>query len=104
MTVMAATMMTLKPGGYEAFLEGHQKSKVVLERLGAKNVRLMGTLSGPDGPAVVASFEFDDHASYGRFMDTMATDPEMLAMVQSAGTDESPVASYRASVWTVIDG
>lgn len=96
--------LTVRPGGYEAFLEDHQKSKVVPERLGAKSVRLMGTISGPDGPAVVASFEFDDHAGYGRFMDTMAADPEMPAMLPSAGTDDGPGASCRSSVWTVIDG
>jgi len=70
MPVIAATTLTLKPGGYEAFLEGHQKAKAVLEGCGAKNVRLMGTIAGPEGgPAVATSYEFDDYASYGKFMD-----------------------------------
>ena len=46
MTVIAATTLTLKPGAYPAFLEQHAKTKVMLERLGARNVQLMGSISG----------------------------------------------------------
>ena len=46
MTVIAASTLTLKPGAYPAFLEQHGKTKAVLERLGARNIRLMGSISG----------------------------------------------------------
>ena len=44
MTVIAASTMTLKPGAYPAFLESHGKAKAMLERCGARNVRLMGSI------------------------------------------------------------
>ena len=62
MTVIAASTLTLKPGAYPAFLEQHGKAKAMLERLGARNVRLMGSISGDPG-AIAVSMEFDDYAS-----------------------------------------
>ena len=69
MAVVAASLMTVRPGAYEAFLEQHKKVKPALERAGARNIRLMGTLGGPGdaGGAPAVSFEFDDYASYGKF-------------------------------------
>ena len=49
MAVVAASLMTLRPGAYEAFLEQHKKVKPHLEKAGARKVRLMGTIGGPEG-------------------------------------------------------
>src|SRR4249920_134638 len=104
MAVIAASTLTLKPGAYPAFLEYHGKTKPVLERCGARNVRLMGSIGGGDaGGALAVSLEFDDYASYGKFMDAMVADPEGMAMLSSIGTDESPLVSFQQSVWSVID-
>jgi hypothetical protein len=46
--VIAASTMTLRPGAYPAFLEFHGKAKPVLERCGARNIRLMGSIGGGD--------------------------------------------------------
>ena len=40
MAVVAASLMTLRPGAYEAFLEQHKKVKPLLESAGARNIRL----------------------------------------------------------------
>ena len=65
----------------------------------------MGTIGGPGtrGAALAVSFEFDDYASYGKFMDTTLTTPEILAGLTAVGTDKGPIASFQQSVWSVID-
>lgn len=104
MAVVAASLMTLRPGAYEAFLEEHKKMKPLLEEAGARNVRLMGTIGGPDGGGALAvSFEFDDYASYGKFMDKTLATPETIAGLAAVGSDKSPIASVQSSVWSVID-
>ena len=42
MAVVAASMMTLRPGAYEEFLEEHKKMMPLLADAGARNVRLHG--------------------------------------------------------------
>ena len=104
MAVVAASLMTLRPGAYEAFLDEHKKMKPLLETAGARNVRLLGTIGGPGGGGALAvSFEFDDYASYGKFMDTTLTTPEILAGLTAVGSEQSPIASVQSSVWSVID-
>jgi len=103
MAVVAASTVTLKPGAYPAFLEYHGKTKAVLERLGARNVRLMGSIGGDAGGALAVSMEFDDYASYGKFTDAMLADSDGMAMLSSIGTDESPLVSFQQTVWSVID-
>ena len=49
------------------------------------------------------SFEFDDYASYGKFMDAVLADPETMAVLLAIGTDEGPIVSFQQSVWSVID-
>ena len=105
MAVIAASTMNLRPGAYPALLEFHGKAKPVLERCGARNIRLMGSIGGGDtAGALAVSFEFDDYASYGKFMDNMLADPDGMKMLVSIGTDENPIASFQQSVWSVIDG
>jgi hypothetical protein len=102
MTVIAASTLTLRPGAYPAFLEQHGTAKAMLERLGARNVRLMGSIGG-EAAALAVSMEFDDYASYGKFTDAMLADPDGIAMLTSTGTDENPLVSYQQTVWSVID-
>ena len=103
MTVIVASTLTLKPGAYPAFLEQHGQAKTMLEGLGAKNVRLMGSISGNAGAGLAVSMEFDDYASHGQFTDAMLADADGVAMLSAVGTDESPIVSYQQTVWSVID-
>jgi hypothetical protein len=64
----------------------------------------MGTIGGPGGVGALAvSFEFDDYASYGKFMDTTLATPETLAGLTAVGTEKSPIASVQSTVWSIID-
>ncbi len=104
MAVVAASIMTLRPGAYEEFLEEHKKMMPLLADAGARNVRLMGTVGGGDGAGQLAvSYEFDDYASYGKFMDTLLAAPQTVAGLMAIGTDKSPIASVQSSVWSVIE-
>ena len=103
MAVVSVATITLKPGGYAAFTELHKKSKAVLERCGAKNVRLLGTLVAGEATASIAmTWEADNYASYGAVMDKFLTDEAGRALVMDIGSADNPVASFQASLWTDI--
>jgi hypothetical protein len=71
MAVISVTTLTVKPDKYEAFLDQNRKAKVILERCGATNVRLMGTIVAGEASGTLAmTWEADDHASYGAVMDS----------------------------------
>ena len=64
----------------------------------------MGTVGGGDGAGQLAvSYEFDDYASYGKFMDTLLAAPQTVAGLMAIGTDKSAIASVQSSVWSVIE-
>jgi hypothetical protein len=70
MAVISVTALTVKPDKYEAFLDLNRKAKTILERCGARNVRLMGTIvAGQASGTLAMTWEADDHASYGAVMD-----------------------------------
>ena len=48
MAVIAASMMTLRPGAYEAFLEQHKKVKPILERCRCEECPPHGHDRGPE--------------------------------------------------------
>ena len=89
MAVVSVATMTLQPGGYAAFTELHKKSKAILERCGAKNVRLLGTLvAGQASASIAMSWEADNYSAYGAVMDI--------------GSPDNPIASFQSSLWTDI--
>jgi hypothetical protein len=92
MTVVSVTTLPTQPGtSWEETLEGHRKAKAILERHGAKNVRLLVSLTGAQPVGTAHSvFEADDNAALGKVTDAIYTDPEMLALMNSGG----------ASSWT----
>ena len=87
MTVISVTTIPVQPDApWDETLATHKQAKTILERHGAKNVRLMVSMVGaaPVGTAY-SSFEADDHAALGKITDAVFTDPELLEMM-SAGT------------------
>jgi hypothetical protein len=54
MAVISVTTLTVKPDKYEAFLDQNRKAKTILERCGAKNVRLMGTIVAGEASGTLA--------------------------------------------------
>jgi hypothetical protein len=85
MAVMSVTTMTVKPGGWDKMVEDAKKAKVILEKYGAQNVRLIAEVAGatPSGTAHTV-YEAADLAALGKVLDSVYADPEILAMMTSA--------------------
>jgi hypothetical protein len=103
MAVVSVTNITIRPGTYEAFLDTNRNAKKILERCGAKNLRLLGTLVAGEATASFAMiWEADDHASYGAVMDKFLADTEGLALLMESNSADGPTASFQGSLWSDI--
>ena len=102
MTVLSVTALTVKPDRYEDFLASTQKTKSLLEKHGAKNVRLIVSMSGETSGSFVLTHEADDFTDAGRITDKFLADPEGLAVTMESGTAAGPVASWHPSTWVEI--
>jgi hypothetical protein len=95
MAVTNVTTITVHDlAGWDLMMENSKKAKVVLEKHGAKNVRLLVPISGatPSG-TVHSTFEADDLAALGKILDGIFADPDMVAVMRSAGESSSWVTS-----------
>ena len=102
MTVLSVTTLTVKPDRYEDFLASAQKSKSLLEKHGAKNVRLIVSMSGELSGSFALTHEADDFTDAGRITDKFLADPEGLAVTMESGTAAGPAASWHPSTWVEI--
>jgi hypothetical protein len=84
MAVISVTTLTVAPDRWEQFVEDNKKSKAILERHGARGVRLLAEVAGavPSG-TVHLTFEADSLQALGKIMDSVFADPDILAMMQS---------------------
>ena len=82
------SVATLTAGdNWEAFLDSNKQAKVILEKYGAKNVRLLAPIAGAEPSGIFHStWEADDLATLGRIMDAVYADPDILAMMQSGAS------------------
>ena len=104
MTVLSVTTLTIKPDRYEEFVATTKKSKSILEKCGAKNVRLVAGMSaGLASGSLVLTHEADDFAASGVIMDKFLSDKEGLALMMETGTSVSPVASWQSSTWVEVE-
>jgi hypothetical protein len=98
MAVISVATITVAPGRWDEFIEGSKKAKTMLEKHGAKNVRLLAELAGAVGStAVHSTFEADDLAALGKVMDSIYADPDMLALMQN-GTAVSWTSSILGEI------
>jgi hypothetical protein len=90
MPVTNVTTLTVQPGGWDDMLENVKKAKAILEKHGARNVRLMVPVSG-GGPSGTAhtTFEADDLAAVGKVLDSIYADPEMVAVMMKGAESSS---------------
>ena len=95
MPVTNVTTLTVNPGGWDEMMENTKKAKVILERHGGRNVRLMVPISG-GGPSgtVHNTFEVDDLAALGKVLDGIYADPEMVALMMKGAES----ASWESSI------
>ena len=103
MAVVSVTTLSLKPDRYEAFLDTTRKSKALLEKHGAKNVRLIAALSAGEASGSLAlTWEADDFGSQGAVMDKFLADEEGLALLMSSNTSEGPSIGFQSSIWVDV--
>jgi hypothetical protein len=93
MAVISVTTLTVG-ANWDKFLEDQKKSKAILEKHGARNVRLLGEIAGsvPSG-TMHSTFEADNLESLGKITDAVYADPEILAMMQNGSA-----ASWTSSI------
>ena len=104
MAVIAVTVLTVKPDRYEDLLADTRKSKAILEKSGARDVRLVASMTAGGGAmaSLAVSFEVDDFAAQGAVMDKFLADPEGLAVMMSTVSSESPVAGFQSTTWVDV--
>jgi hypothetical protein len=103
MAVLSVTSLQVKPDQWEAFLDTQRRSKAVLERCGATNVRLIvGMTAGEASGTLVQTFEAPDYAASGAILDKFLADPEGLALMGESNSVDGPTAGWQSSLWSDI--
>lgn len=103
MTVLSATALTIKPDRYEDFVALEKKWKPILEKCGAKNIRLMaGLVAGEATGSFVVTAEADDFGAGGAVLDKILADPEGSALFRGSTSEAGPIASFQSSQWLEI--
>jgi hypothetical protein len=101
MAVMNVTVLTIKPGRMEDYLASCDRSDAMLEKAGAKNLRLMATLTaGPESGVVISTWEADTFTDLGQVTDTFFANGGAELMAET-GAEDSPIASWANSI--VVD-
>jgi len=69
-TVLNVSGLTVKPDRYEDFVTTTRKAKAILEKHGARNVRLLVAMTaGQASGSFALSSEYDDFTDAGRALD-----------------------------------
>ena len=94
MAVISVSAITVAPDRWDEFMADSKKAHVIMEKYGAKNVRILAEVAGatPSG-TVYSTFEADDLAALGKVLDLIYADPDILAMMQSGAA-----ASWTSSI------
>ena len=104
MAVLSVTSLQVKPDQWEGFMDTQRRSKAVLERCGATDVRLIvGMIAGEASGTVVQTFEAPDHATAGAILDKFLADPEGLALMGESNSTGGATAGWQSSLWTEIE-
>lgn len=99
MTVLSATTLTVKLDRYEDFLASAQNSKSLLEKHGAKNVRLIVSMSGELSASFTLTHEADDFTDAGRIKDKFLADQEGLSVMTESGSAAGPAVNWHPATW-----
>jgi hypothetical protein len=102
MAVMSVTIMSVKPGMYQQFLEGQKEANALLEKSGAKNLRLIvGLTAGEASGSMVSTWEADDFTAYGKVTDAFFSSGGVEIMESIIGAD-SPIANWQSSTYVDV--
>jgi hypothetical protein len=103
MAVVSVTTFVVKPDGFEGILADIRKGKTIMEKCGARNIRLLAAMVGGEATgSIVLSAEVDDFAGWGAYLDKFLADPEGLALFGSVNTSASPVAGFQSTIWVDV--
>ena len=103
MAVATVSTFTVKPDRFEDFLVMSRNGKALLEKHGAKNVRVMAAQVAGDATGSVAVIvEADDWAASGAFNDRFQADPEGQAFLASLSSGASPIGAANVSIWVDV--
>jgi hypothetical protein len=102
MAVMSVTVMTIKPGRYADFLAGTKEADALLEKCGAKNLRLIaGLAAGEASGTIVATWEADDFEAFGKVSQAFFTSGG-TELLEGTGAEDSPIAHWQNSMYVDI--
>jgi hypothetical protein len=103
MAVVSATTLTVKPDRYEDFVADCRKTKAIMEKNGAANVRLLaGLVSGEATGSFVFTYDANDFGAAGAILDKFLADPEGLALISSTNTITGATAGFQSSMWVDV--
>jgi hypothetical protein len=96
MVVVTTTILQVKPDRFQEWLDMTRKIKPMMEKAGAKNIRvLVGLLAGQQTGTVVFTSEAHDFAGAGSMLDQAFADPEIQKIL--ALGEGSPIAGSESS-------
>jgi hypothetical protein len=104
MGVVQAVIGRVQPGRYGDWLEMTRQAKPAIERLGAKNVRVLeAQMAGEEYGSIVFSTEFDSAQALGAHADRLASDAEVAGILGELRGAKSPFIAHTMSVSSEID-
>ena len=87
MAVVPVATFTVPADGLEEFIEAIRKAKVVAERSGGRNCRLLSAVVAGEATGSMAFIsEVDDFAAWGAYTDKFFGDPEGSALAALAAS------------------
>ena len=101
MAVVRTTIVQVKPDRFQEWLDQMRKAKAIMEKAGAKNIRVLaGLVAGQATGTIVVTSETDDFAGTGTVMDKSFADPEIQKILTLG--DASPMAGWQTSLFVDV--
>ena len=98
MAVVNATTVQVKPDRFAEWLDNFRKVKPIMEKAGAKNVRvLVGLVAGEGTGSIIVVSEADDFASSGKVLDQAFADQEIVRQLTLG--EGNPMAGWQSSMF-----
>ena len=97
MAVVVVATFVVKPDRFEDEADDARPAKVVFEKSGGKNIRLLAALVGGEATGSLAmTTEADDFSSWDEVYDNFLSDPHGQAL---EGTSASPLIGLETALW-----
>jgi len=94
---MSTFVGQLKPGRLEDAIAMTRQAAKALERTGAKSVRLVRGATGEAYGALAVAVEYENNEAYGKGLDAIMIDDEIVTQLARIDSGDSPYASQTVS-------